>query len=898
MSNNNRNNPEILAPAGSIETLYAAIAMGADAVYVGAPRYGARAFAHNPSVDELRQAIIDCHLRGKRLYLTTNTLMTDAEIGYNNYNKTEMFGKDNSYQPEAKADTLISMLEPLVEAGLDAAIVQDPGVLVALHKAFPTLSLHASTQMALFSGEEAELLRPYGVTRFVPARELTIDEIKTAREQTDLEIEVFVHGALCVCYSGWCLMSEHIGGRSGNRGMCAGPCRLPYKRNPEGGEIVSYAQKAGGTVKHGQSSTRAYELNAKDQETLLHIPELVDAGIDSFKIEGRMKSREYASYIAYLYRHYTDVYLEEGADHYRKLIENKDSALWQDRKKAMELYNRGGFYSSFLFAKKNEPTIESRVKGHYGLPVGEVTCAKAESVKGCTVQSDDKKGKSSVTISLSEEIYRGDVLAVRDEFGETVYEFTVGETLTEGQQKKAGNGDVDKEMTEITVPVGFAKVKSGYQVFRTKNNMLLSDIDKQIEDALLQDTVGIGGRWTGRIGEPVEFEVKGRICDTEVCSLDKNAGSSTDDFQKEISVTVTGDELQPAAKRPVTSDDVRERLSSLGGSGYRWETLEVDMADGAFIPLKAIKELRRKAIAAFEQASVKAWKEALKADPWVVEVNRPSGSGQDSERGSELSAEDYRKKTLPSVLSEAKKWIAVQTMEQLEEVLIFLYENQPGKTVLHVKLSGFPALSYEKIHTMWKDSKRKKSDIVWAFSLPRAWRGKIKQKNEKNVVDFFSYMTDYYNSERNKSDFAENSSMTAKISEIPFIFVANSMASIVFRNRYLPEGILTIADENLYMWNIPAEHFYERISIYPGPKRIYGRIPVMTTAHEITEGEIETPKGDRFIVSKPEGTEGRIIYTADAVSERSYEGAGLVDFSTENVGKVREILRSDLCKNT
>ena len=257
---------EILGPAGSKEGIYAALNAGADAVYVGTSRFGARAFAKNPSVEELEEALVYAHLRDKKIYLTVNTLLTDQEI----------------------QGQLYEMIAPLYEAGLDACIVQDPGVMSFLHRNFPEMDLHASTQMTLFSGEEANLYKNLGVTRYVPARELSIEEIKQARKQTDLEMEVFVHGALCYCYSGQCLMSEVIGGRSGNRGMCAQPCRLAFE---------------------GDKGRKNY-LNTKDICTLLYIPELVEAGIDSFKIEGRMKRWEYSAYMSHLYRRYVDLYQE------------------------------------------------------------------------------------------------------------------------------------------------------------------------------------------------------------------------------------------------------------------------------------------------------------------------------------------------------------------------------------------------------------------------------------------------------------------------------------------------------------------------------------------------------------------------------------------------------------
>ena len=249
-------NVEILAPAGSLDGLYASFQMGADAVYVGTSRFGARAFAKNPSVDELKEALVYAHMHDKKIYLTVNTLLSDREL----------------------ENDLFPLIAPLYEAGLDACIVQDLGVLSFLHENFPQMDLHASTQMTILSGDEAELYKNYGVTRFVPARECTIEEIRAMRAQTDLEIEVFVHGALCYCYSGQCLMSEEIGDRSGNRGMCAQPCRLPFTSAYGNGHLFS----------------------TKDMCTLMHIPELVDAGIDSFKIEGRMKKKEYSAYLSSL----------------------------------------------------------------------------------------------------------------------------------------------------------------------------------------------------------------------------------------------------------------------------------------------------------------------------------------------------------------------------------------------------------------------------------------------------------------------------------------------------------------------------------------------------------------------------------------------------------------------
>ena len=263
---------EILAPAGSYESLKAAIAAGADAVYVGGNRFGARAYANNFSEEELLEAIDYVHLHGKKIYLTVNTLLKEKEL------ERELY----------------SYLLPYYRQGLDAVIVQDPGVLRFVREYFPSLPIHASTQMTITGADGARFMEEQGVERIVTARELSLQEIKEISEKTSLEIESFVHGALCYCYSGQCLYSSLLGGRSGNRGQCAQPCRLPYKVD-------------------GKTS---YVMSLKDLCTVEFIPDLAEAGIYSFKIEGRMKKPEYVAAVTSIYRKYADLYLQKGRKDY------------------------------------------------------------------------------------------------------------------------------------------------------------------------------------------------------------------------------------------------------------------------------------------------------------------------------------------------------------------------------------------------------------------------------------------------------------------------------------------------------------------------------------------------------------------------------------------------------
>lgn len=293
---------ELLAPAGSYEGMQAAFGAGADAVYVGGRQFGARAYAQNFEEEELLRAIDEAHLHGKALYLTVNTLMKEREL----------------------TEELYGYLKPLYEQGLDAVIVQDLGALAFIRRNFPDLPVHASTQMSIAGPEGAELLKSLGVTRVVTARELSLREIREIYDRTGMEIESFVHGALCYCYSGQCLFSSLIGGRSGNRGRCAQPCRLPYK--------------AGDGKRKGAGEER-YVLSPKDICTLPLIPKIAASGVYSLKIEGRMKRPEYTAGVTGIYRRYVDLYLEKGAQGY--------SVDPEDIRRLEQLYSRGSFSQGY-----------------------------------------------------------------------------------------------------------------------------------------------------------------------------------------------------------------------------------------------------------------------------------------------------------------------------------------------------------------------------------------------------------------------------------------------------------------------------------------------------------------------------------------------------------------------
>ena len=303
---------EILAPAGSFDSMKAAVAAGADAVYMGGSRFGARAYAENPDETGMLEAINYVHLHGRQLYMTVNTLVKEDEM-----------------------DDLYDYLLPYYQAGLDAVIVQDMGVFSYIREHFPDLPVHASTQMTITGPEGAALMTRMGAVRIVTARELSLEEIRRIYQETGVEIESFVHGALCYCYSGQCLFSSLIGGRSGNRGRCAQTCRLPFdvlRRLDENNPNENKKQKKeNGVLNPGDSK---YVLSLKDLCTLDILPDILEAGVYSLKIEGRMKSPRYTAGVVRLYRKYVDLYLKNGRKGYR--VDPKD------RKELLDLFDRGG----------------------------------------------------------------------------------------------------------------------------------------------------------------------------------------------------------------------------------------------------------------------------------------------------------------------------------------------------------------------------------------------------------------------------------------------------------------------------------------------------------------------------------------------------------------------------
>lgn len=380
---------ELLSPAGNREALIAAVSCGADAVYLGYTAFGARSYAGNFDAQQLQEAIEYAHERGKKIYVTVNTLVKQCEV-----------------------DDLCDVLELLVNVGADAAIVQDMGVVKIARDRFPELTLHASTQMTVNNAQGAKKLQTLGFSRVVPARECELSELKLMAD-TGVEIEAFAHGALCVAVSGQCLFSSLIGGRSGNRGRCAQPCRLPYQIDNE---------------------KKGYLLSTRDLMLIDRIPQMRDAGVYSYKLEGRMKRPEYVGVITRAYREAIDAAQAHIPYH-------PDAKTIQELK---QVFNRGGFTEGYVMGKSNAALMSWERPNHWGIRLGKITAARGPLAN----------------VLLEEDLHDGDGLQIR---GREETDVTY-------------SGNSVKKGLEATVRIASGKYKVGDAVYRLTDALQMEQI--------------------------------------------------------------------------------------------------------------------------------------------------------------------------------------------------------------------------------------------------------------------------------------------------------------------------------------------------------------------------------------------------------------------------------------
>lgn len=497
---------ELLSPVGDFECLVAAVQNGADAVYFGADKFNARINGINFSNEELKKAITYAKLRNVKTYLTLNILIKNDEF------------------KEA-----IELVEYAYECGIDALIVQDLGLARFIIKNYPDLEVHASTQMTVHNVEGVKELKKLGFKRVVLSRELNLDEIKDIYNQTKEDLEVFVHGALCISYSGQCLMSSIIGQRSGNRGKCAGTCRLPY-------ELIN--------KKENKIVDKGYLLSSKDVCTLDILPELLETGVMSLKIEGRMKTPEYVGVVTSIYRKYIDLALSKD-----KYIVDEN-----DKKELMQVFNRGGFSTGYLKGKLGKNMMYTKRPNHIGI------------VLGIVISYNSNKGY--VKIKLKEKMELGDSIKIN-------------ESSCKSSELMKNNNNIKTAKIGEIVTIG-----------RIKGNIKAGDIVYKTVSVSLEN----------KINQTLTKDVRKRkvFCKVEI-ETGKKAKIDILDLQTQISSNVIGNIVEKGQTQVANEERIKAQINKMGGTVFELESIVVNLSKDAYIPIKELNELRRKALEELEQ---------------------------------------------------------------------------------------------------------------------------------------------------------------------------------------------------------------------------------------------------------------------------------------------------------
>ena len=509
---------ELLSPVGDFECLKAAVQNGANSVYFGSNIFSARAFATNFSLEDLEKAIQYAKIRGVKTHLTLNTLVTDTEF-----------------------ESAMNVAKKAYEFGIDAIIVQDLGLAMALMRKFPDLPIHGSTQMTVHNLNGALELQKLGFRRVVLARELSVNEIDYICKNTNIEIETFIHGALCISYSGQCLFSSILGGRSGNRGKCAGPCRLPFE-----------------LLENNKTINSGYLLSTRDLCGLEFIPDLIQAGVKSFKIEGRMKSPEYVATVTRIYRKYIDLAL---SDH--KYIIDKN-----DKKELLQVFNRGMSSSGHLSNEANRNLVFKEKPNNMGLFLGKIQ------------KYNHKKGY--ITVKLNEPIGIGDTISIEKEQGS----YTISELMDTNMK--------NIKFTQIgqTVIIGRMKgnIKLGNQIYKMSskklNSLAQNSCSKENRKVLLNCHIVI------KENKPITIMV---------------TSASNIKLYKDLNIHYTSDIIPLKAKtRPMDKNTIISQFSKTGSTPYAFKTLDIDLDYNVFIPkLSTLNDLRRTILQMVEQYAIK-----------------------------------------------------------------------------------------------------------------------------------------------------------------------------------------------------------------------------------------------------------------------------------------------------
>lgn len=516
--------PELLVPAGDFDCVRAGVQNGADCIYFGANMFSARASAKNFSLSELKQAIEYCKIRNVKTNLTLNTLLTDDEFS-----------------------DAIALAKSAYDFGIDAIIVQDLGLAKYLIDNFPGIEIHASTQMSVHNLEGVLELEKLGFSRVVLSREVPINEIEYIRNNCKVDLEMFIHGALCISYSGQCLFSSMVGGRSGNRGKCAQPCRLPY-------ELIEQSSNATNSATNVQTVDKGYLLSPRDLCSLDYLPILVQLGINSFKIEGRMKSPEYVATVTRIYRKYIDLALS-----------NKKYVIDEvDKKELLQVFNRGGFSSGHLSNDANRNLIYPLKPDNMGLYLGNI--------------SNYNASKGHITLKLNERLAIGDSISIEGETGK----YTVSELMQKNNNLKVANvGDI--------VKLGRMKgnIRVGSRVYKITSREIVDNCKSTFAQGVELKKVPIKCLLTVKKNAPIKIKLEANVAP----------------FYSNISIELVSDIVpEEATNSPITKDRLESQISKLGNTPYVFEKVRVVLDDNLHISsISAINSLRRDAISMLEE---------------------------------------------------------------------------------------------------------------------------------------------------------------------------------------------------------------------------------------------------------------------------------------------------------
>ena len=507
---------ELLSPVGDFECLKVAVQNGADSVYFGANLFSARAFAHNFDEAELKKAIEYAKLRGVKTNLTLNTLIKDNEF-----------------------DDAIKLASKAYEFGIDAIIIQDLGLAKKLIELFPDLPMHGSTQMTIHNLNGALKLQELGFKRVVLSRELSLTEIEYICKNTSIEIECFVHGALCISYSGQCLFSSMLGGRSGNRGKCAGPCRLPYK-----------------LIENDKAIDSGYLLNTRDLCGLEFLPQLINAGVDCLKIEGRMKSPEYVATVTNIYRKYIDLAYSK----------NDFNINIEDKKTLLQAFNRGNFSSGHLDSSENRNLVFKEKPNNMGLFIG--------------IIQKYNPNKGHITLKIQEKLNIGDTISVGNENGS----YKISELMNK-------NTNLKETQVGQTVTIGRMKgnIKVGDKVYRLSSKELTTiakeSYKKEVKKTALNCTVSI------KKNTPISINIK---------SYTKNG------IYKNLDISCKLDYIPEIAQnRPLDKETIIKQISKTTDTPYYFKNINIDLDKNLFLPkISILNELRRTALSNVENFAI------------------------------------------------------------------------------------------------------------------------------------------------------------------------------------------------------------------------------------------------------------------------------------------------------